>query len=289
MRISVLILLLVSANLAWAASEIEKLTDYDLQANKVTTYVDRDFGHYTRSLRIMRRSFQDDVPFYLAVPKTEMLKGVVFLLHGITSAKDIWWQSEGPYSKLSDYRKELLEAGYVLIVPDARYHGQRSSTGNFESPMNLLSGQQWTKLQDLLVGSVRDFRELIDYTSAEFPDLSIGVLGMSLGAMHALILGSVETRLDFIVPIFPPIQNVSPLLNSVHPHQLAPGISLPTLLLISDQDQWYRFEDGTELYDHLAAENKKLMVLSTPHELLYSESTQVVSWIKEQQSHLTRQ
>ena len=280
MRMTILLFLLVSANPALAASEIERLTHYDVDTSNVTSYVERDFETYTRSLRIMRRPFYDDVPFYLAVPKDMPLKGIIFLLHGITSSKDIWWQGEGPYSKLSDYRKGLLEAGYIVVAPDAKYHGQRSAQVGFESPMTILSGQKWLKMQDLLTGSVKDFRALIDYTSAEYPELPTGVLGMSLGALQTLILGSVESRLDFIVPIFPPIQKVAASLESVHPFQLASTIGIPTLLLISDRDIWYRFEDGKKLYGKLASDNKKLLVLETPHELLYSESSKVVSWIK---------
>lgn len=73
-----MLLLIISANLALAASEIERLTNYDMNTPNVTSYVERDFDTYTRSLRILQRLFQNDVQFHFSVPKDIPLKSVVF-------------------------------------------------------------------------------------------------------------------------------------------------------------------------------------------------------------------
>jgi len=245
----------------------------------VSIYDQEDFGGYQRSLQFLRRDFADDVPFYLAVPNTGSIRGVVLLLHGITSSKDIWWQNEGPYSKLREYRSGLLEAGFVVVAPDARGHGQRSYMSGFDSPMKLLATQNWDGVRQLIEGSAHDFSGLIGHLKTLYPDVPLGVLGMSLGAMQTFFLAANDGRVDFAVPVFAPIQTTSPVLDDIQPMTLAANVEVPTLLLISDQDVWYSFEDGKALYQRVAAEDKQRLILSTPHELGYSEAEKVLAWI----------
>tara|TARA_R110002073_G_scaffold109423_3_gene245361 strand:+ start:2150 stop:3034 length:885 start_codon:yes stop_codon:yes gene_type:complete len=244
----------------------------------------RDFDTYTRELHYLRRSFDTPIPFYLAYPRDKTsFKGVVLMLHGITSSKDIWWQDSGPYHRVGEYRQKLLKAGYVLVLPDSRFHGQRVYEGNFESPKKVLERQEWHRLKAMIGGSVSDFRGLLDYVQLDdrFQDLPLGVLGMSLGAIQTLLISAVDERIDFLVPVFPPVQSVSPIIDPIAPLTVASKIASPCLLLISDQDVWYSLEDGKQLFETLSCKDKTLKVLSTPHELGYSEAELVVNWIKQ--------
>lgn len=266
------------------AESLEEIFSYDVPKTfDVEQYVVRDFTDYIRELRFLRQSFDDPIPFYLAYPKDlTKLKGIVLMLHGITSNKNIWWQDSGPYHLTGEYREKLLEAGYVLILPDAKFHGQRVQAANFESPMKLLQRQDWHQLKELLAGSVKDFRLLIDYIKSDerFSHLPVGVLGMSLGAIHSLEISAVDERIEFLVSVFPPVQSISPVVDTISPLSVAEMISAPCLLLISDQDVWYSLADGKKLFEMLACKEKSLNVLSTPHELGYSKAETVVQWIQ---------
>ncbi|MBL4681580.1 MAG: dienelactone hydrolase family protein [Pseudomonadales bacterium] len=158
------------------------------------------------------------------------------MLHGITSSKDVWWQNEGPYGKTREYRMGLLEAGYVIVTPDARWHDQRIATADFKSPLEILGNQNWTALRSLIAGSVVDFSAILDEVEKIYPDLPIGVLGMSLGAIHSFALATDDTRIKLAVPVFSPIQTPTDLLTDIQPMTRAKQLTVPTLLLISDQD-----------------------------------------------------
>ena len=276
-----LLLLMPIANLQ--AETPDEQSGYQQRSTfDIEQYAVRDFGTYQREKLILRRAFDTPIPFYLAYPKeATRFKGIVLMLHGITSSKDIWWQDSGPYHRVGEYRQKLLEAGYVLVLPDSRFHGQRAYEADFESAMKILQQQEWYRLKALIAGSVQDFRGLLDYVGQDerFSGLPVGVLGMSLGAIQALAISAVDERIDFLVPVFPPVRSVSPIVDEVAPLVVASKITAPCLLLISDQDVWYTLEDGKLLYETLSCKTKSLKVLSTPHELGYSEATAVGEWV----------
>lgn len=265
------------------ADELSQLLNHETRHTAgIEQYEIEDFDTYDRELAYLRQPFAGPIPYYLAYPKDKSSwKGMVFMLHGITSSKDIWWQDSGPYHRLGEYRRELLDAGYVLVLPDSRFHGQRLHEANFESAKKLLERQEWQTLRDLIAGSVQDFRLLLDELKADekFADLPVGVLGMSLGGIQTLAISAVDQRIEFLVPVFPPVQSVSPIVTPIAPLTVASRISAPCLLLISDQDVWYSLDDGKQLFEQLACQDKKLEVLNTPHELGYSKAKTVRQWI----------
>lgn len=280
----ILILCFIFFASAVHADALQQLLSHETRNTLATeVYEVEDFNSYYRELAYLRQPFAGPIPYYLAYPKDQKRwKGIVLMLHGITSSKDIWWQGSGPYHRVGEYRRELLDAGYVLVLPDARYHGQRVHEANFESAKNLLQRQEWQTLRDLIAGSVQDFRLLLDDLQKDdkFKDLPVGVLGMSLGGIQTLALSAVDSRIDFLVPIFPPVQSVSPLVEALAPINVADNVKAPCLLLISDRDVWYTLEDGKQLFEKLGSKNKQLEVLSTPHELGYSKAAMIRRWIE---------
>ncbi len=280
----ILILLFIFFASTVQADALQQLLSHETR-NSLTTevYEIEDFDSYYRELAYLRQPFAGPIPYYLAYPKDQKRwKGIVLMLHGITSSKDIWWQGSGPYHRLSEYRHELLDAGYVLVLPDSRFHGQRVHEANFESAKNMLQRQEWQTLRDLIAGSVQDFRLLLDNLQSDnkFKDLPVGVLGMSLGGIQTLALSAVDTRIEFLVPVFASVRSVSPLVEALAPIHVADKISAPCLLLISDQDVWYTLDDGKQLFANLSCKNKQLEVLSTPHELGYTKAAVVRQWIE---------
>ena len=61
------------------------------------------------------------MPFYHYINKDNKDK-FVFLLHGLGSSKDDWLKPRSD-EKLVD---SLVALGYDVIIPDAKFHGERS-------------------------------------------------------------------------------------------------------------------------------------------------------------------
>lgn len=239
------------------------------------------FGNISRQQLVLNIPFSEAIPFYVALPKQQKITKVVFLLHGITSSKDIWWQSSGPYSKVREYQELLLaQQGTAVVAVDARFHGQRAPQANYRSPKLLALQQKAHGLRDLVVDSVIDLRRVTDYlqTRPEFANARFGALGISLGGIHSMAFAAADKRIDFIVPIFPPPQAPAPAW-SVFPMGIASQLEASTLLLLANQDEWYSLEQGRELFSKIASKDKTLLVLTSPHDPVVTKVQTVVQWI----------
>lgn len=86
--------------------------------------------------KIVLDGFDSKIPFYIIKPKNGKEGEFVILLHGLTGNKDNWVDPttslSEKYVKLKDL---LLTRGYSVIIPDAKYHGERSYEANFASPV----------------------------------------------------------------------------------------------------------------------------------------------------------
>jgi len=248
---------------------------------RVSQVDEKHFADVTRQQLFLSVPFAESIPFYLAFPTNRKVTTVVLLLHGITSSKDIWWQGSGPYSKVREYREALLAAGYAVVAIDSRFHGQRSHLAGYRSPRDLATENKPHALRDQVVGSVIDFRRVIDYlqTRDEFADANFGSLGISLGAIHSIALAAADDRIAFTVPIFPPPKAPAPAWQ-VFPMGIASHTNTDTLLLLADQDEYYTLTEGKALFASFASANKQLMVLNSKHDPDITKAPEVLHWIE---------
>lgn len=243
---------------------------------------EKQFGTITRQQLQLTAPFSEAIPFYLAYPKQQKINQVVFLLHGITSSKDIWWQGSGPYSLVREYREQLLEQGYAVVAVDARFHGQRAHQGAYRSAKLLAVEQKPHGLRDLVVNSVIDLRRVIDYLQSrpEFAQARFGSLGISLGGIHSMAFAAADSRIEFTVPIFPPPMAPAPAWP-VFPMGIAQQLNTSTLLLLADKDEWYSLDQGKALFDKIASDDKTLMILASQHDPEVTQAKKVMQWIKQ--------
>lgn len=101
--------------------------------------------------KIVIDGFDSKIPFYRIKPKDGEEDKYVLLLHGITGNKDNW---VNPTSSLSEkyvkLKDSLLTLGYSVIIPDAKYHGERSYQGNIASAPAFFASQDVERIYKLL-------------------------------------------------------------------------------------------------------------------------------------------
>ena len=126
----------------------------------------------------------------------------MLLLHGLTGNKDNWVNPTTSLSKKYVQLKDsLLSLGYSVIIPDAKYHGERSYQGNFASPLTFFSLQDVERIHKLYTSSVRDIRIILDIIKIKSGSktLAFDVIGYSMGGQLAILLNSVDDRINRMV------------------------------------------------------------------------------------------
>jgi dienelactone hydrolase len=119
---------------------------------------------------------------------------VVLILHGTGGRK------EGNLA----LARTLADRGVLAIVPDGRYHGERSAKGSGTADYYAAIAQAFNdgKSHPWLYDTVYDLMRLIDYLQAR-PDVDakrIGVIGFSKGGMETYLLAAADDRVAVAVP-----------------------------------------------------------------------------------------
>ncbi|CAI9262571.1 unnamed protein product [Lactuca saligna] len=125
---------------------------------------------------ITKEGEQGQLPVLILSKKesTHSKRPAVVFLHSSHTCKE-WVRP-----LLEDYASR----GYIAVAIDSRYHGERAKTP--------------TAYEDALVSSWKK-----DYLTAreDIDNSKIGILGMSLGGMHAWFAAFADTRYSVVVPI----------------------------------------------------------------------------------------
>ncbi|KAJ4958072.1 hypothetical protein NE237_025183 [Protea cynaroides] len=119
-------------------------------------------------------------------------KPAIVILHSTSSCKE-WFRP-----LLEDY----VSRGYVAVVIDSRYHGERASNISTYQDALVLSWKNGDTMP-FIFDTVWDLIKLADYLS-EREDIDpsrIGITGVSLGGMHAWFAAAMDTRYAVVVPI----------------------------------------------------------------------------------------
>ncbi|MEM8910995.1 MAG: alpha/beta fold hydrolase [Planctomycetota bacterium] len=133
-------------------------------------------------------------------------KGVVVLLHGI----------KGSRLSMLDRARMLHRAGYASVMIDLQAHGESPGTA-------------------ITVGHVEqhDVRAAVDYARSQYPDLPIGVIGVSLGGASALLASPLDVDALVLESVYPTIRDA--IRNRVSA-RLGIFSPLPTFLLLVQLD-----------------------------------------------------
>lgn len=233
--------------------------------------------------KIVLDGFDSKVPFYLIKPKNRKADKYVLLLHGITWSKDSWIN---PTSSILEacvkLKDSLLTLGYSVIIPDAKYHGERSYQGNFASPLTFFSSQDVQKIYNLYTSSVKDIRIIMDYIESKSSSTTqfFDVIGYSMGGQMAILLNSVDDRLNRVVVCVAPLDFKTSVrfgmseesikkFDYLSPKNFAAVQKAPVFLLVGKADVWYTKEEAQDFFNKIATIDKSLKFYESGHYLPY--------------------
>jgi dienelactone hydrolase len=207
----------------------------------------------------------------------------VILLHGLNGSKENWVKQTSSLSdKFVKLKDSLLSLGYTIVIPDAKYHGERGSETNFISPSTFYSSQHIALIESLWSTSVKDISIIIDYiqTLPTEQNITFDVVGYSMGGLMAIHLNSIENRISSIVVCVPPLGNSiknsmrlglkeenAKKLKVASIQIYAPRQKAQITLLMGTQDGWYTLKEVQDFYDNIHIKRKTLKFYESGHNL----------------------
>ena len=222
---------------------------------------------------------------------TEQLKSVkmpVMLgIHAMGRSDNRWFMDsfkERPTLEQTDkLTQQALKKGYAVIAIDARNHGQRKLP-DYTVRDVMLDVHIWGKrepYESMIIDTVRDYRVLLDWIEQQpqFDQSRTTAAGYSMGAQVALLLGSVDDRIEQILSIVPPyLDNKTAIvaLNNFVPDTHAEKVWLVT----ANDDEYASVEENNALFSLISAPIKKHIQLDGDHILPEGYYTQLTGWFE---------
>lgn len=243
----------------------------------------------TRKQKIVFRGAQGFlVPGFLEMPKKAPSPSpLVLLLHGWSGSKAGWDENDNTISG-GRMRRALLDAGYATLALDAATHGERASeidyqhVNPFDDPAAPPRRNYFT-FSEITVQTVKDYRRALDYLAGR-PEIDlkrIGLVGYSMGGMHAFFLLSVEPRIKMAVACVPPL--VGGGYGPTAPIDYTWGVGTkPLLLLMGRRDTMYdphKVDASFRAYLHRPT--TKLIWYDQGHKLTPVYVPDALAWVKE--------
>jgi len=245
--------------------------------------------------KIIIDGFDARVPFYFI--RNESSNKFVILLHGLTASKDHWIYPMTPLSeKYVKLKDSLLVLGFNIIIPDAKYHGERSHEANFISPVKFAQDQDIQSSYNLYSTTVKDIRIIMDYIqlSHENDSLTFNIIGYSMGGMITILLNAVENRVARTVVCVAPLdmkksgirlgfkEENAEKLDRISPKHFAPLQKAPVTYLVGTKDGWYTKDEAQAFFDEIVVEDKTIKFYESGHFLPESFTDDAIEGIVNQ-------
>ncbi len=268
-----------------------KKTEY----NEQVVYRSSEDTTINRYEKIVINGFDSKVPFYHFINKDNKAK-FVFLLHGIGSSKNEWFKPASD-EKLLD---SLIALGYDVIVPDAKYHGERSYELNFRPAYALPGGirrgseEDANSLYQVYTVSIKDFRIIMDYLEKKYnnTDLQFDFIGYSMGGALSLLISAADKRVNSVVACVPPLDlpyaeikgldrpiDFTKKLKAITPLFYGQFLNAPTSLIMGRSDPFTSEQVVAEFYNRIPLNDKELIFYESGHALPAEYVDEVIKWI----------
>lgn len=280
------------------------LFDYDKKTDYSASVVQNEqIDSVTVFEKIALNGFDSKIPFYHFINKRNKSKNYLVLLHGLGDSKNDWVYPSKPYlewsNNLTSIKDSLITLGYSLIIPDAKYHGERSYELDFrpanQLPPLLSKNEKDSKhFEVLMTSTVKDVRIIMDYLQYRFKisDMKFGVIGYSMGGALAILLNASDNRISSIVACVPPLnhpekelmefnwsEKVKKGMTSVTPSNYAFLQKSPIMLLMGSKDFFYTDKEVSNFIDNIPTNEKELKYFDSGHILPDEYKTDVIRWI----------
>ncbi len=185
-----------------------------------------------------------------------------------------WWAAEikgrPTVTQVHRLRAMAVDAGYAVVVIDARYHGERKRADRTLDA--IMDDLHWwgdkTDYENMVRGTVLDLRQTLDHLSRHrFLDTNrLKVVGYSMGAQIGLLLAGVDARVNDVVAIVPPF--IDDKTAVVAPKNVAHQFEHKRLLLLSaNQDEYATRAQNDWLFAQFRSAAKRHLQYDAGHVL----------------------
>ena len=175
-----------------------------------------------------------------------------------------WWvdsfKGRPTVTQVNKISKLAESNGYVVIAIDARFHGNRKNPERtLSSIMNDLHffGDK-TDYEAMIRDTVLDYRVLLDWVEQQsnLDSKNTKIVGYSMGGQIAIILGSLDDRIEEIISIVPPY--IDDKMAMVAPKNFISLLQNKRVLLVTaDDDENASDDENDNIYKLIPSENKQ--------------------------------
>lgn len=280
------------------------LYDYEEWQEQTVRVVSSSYVDSSITLeKIVMDGFGSNVPFYYFSNQKNSTDRYVILLHGLGSSKEDWVYPSMPYfqwtKNLTEIKDSLLVLGYNIVIPDAKYHGERSYELNFRDPGSLppifsKSQDDADLFYDLYISTIKEVRFIMDYfeNRNKESELRFNLIGYSMGGALSLILNTVDERINSVVACVPPLARpfselqelqwsgeIAEKMKVISPLYVAADQKSPIAMLMGRTDSFISVNEAREFYEQIQINDKNLKFYESGHELPTNYIHDVISWI----------
>jgi len=204
----------------------------------------------------------------IAYPKgrNQSSNKLALALHPMGMGQQFWWGGKSPLATQKMTARLRLQ-GYTVISLDARQHGERGRKGF--GPRELIKRAHSAEPRvyiDTIIGTVRDYRLILNWAREEFRPQQLLVMGYSMGAQMSLLLASYEPGIDTVVAMVPPYVGspTSPVAPRFHVNRITDA---KVLWLAGDSDPHSNQDQTQFTFDQIASTDKTLTWFDAGHRL----------------------
>ena len=259
----------------------------------------------TQMEKVVLNGFNSKIPFYHFINKRDSENRYAVLIHGLGGNKDYWVNPSMPYlqytTNLTAIKDSLILHGFSLVIPDAKFHGERSYELNFRNPgslppMRSKNIEDAESMYDLYATSVKEIRLIMDYLEQSDQDQKIkfNLIGYSMGGAISLLLNHMDHRIHCVVACVPPMsrpyseivelnwpKGISDKLKAISPLYSVADQNAPVAMLMGKSDFFIPEDEAKAFYGNIKMEDKELKFYDSGHELPDAYVDDVIQWILE--------
>jgi len=298
-----LLVALVSLNQTFCQTEPD-LFEYNNEIERSGVVVQKQqLDSVTIFEKVVLDGFDSKIPFYHYRNKRNEEGKYVFLLHGLGDTKEDWVYPSEPYldwsRNITSIKDSLITLGYNLLIPDAKFHGERNYELDFKPPESLPPGIS-TNIKDIqlfktmMTSTVKDLRIIMDYIQKRNTqtDQSFCVIGYSMGGNTAILLSVFDERISSVVACVPPLnlparglesfswpENIIQGQIDITPMKYAKSQSSPIILLMGKNDFFATEEEVSNFFEKVPTRDKELKYFDSGHILPNKYKFDAIQWI----------
>lgn len=298
-------LLLISSNII-AQNYIDTFDYEEREIHKAEVLFSFEVENQITFQKMLIEGHDTPLPFYHYLNSGEKEDHYIILLHGLGGSKEDWVFPSLPFidwtKNLTAIKDSLLNLGNSILIPDAKYHGERSYELDFRPAEQLAatlskSSEDANYFGTMISGTIKDIRIILDFieTNASTSSIKFSSVGYSMGGSLALMLNATDSRIKSVVACVPPLNlpekdlkdYALPLktvnkLKSITPQNYAPLQQSPYLLLMGEDDNFYTKQEVRSFLSHSEITDKDLKYFDSGHELPPEFVQEVIWWIRKQ-------